>query len=59
MSLFALSNLRVSKLLKQALDLFPQVVSFTIRGQAWVLAEYKMWKAKVLQFQAQVSGGEQ
>jgi hypothetical protein len=43
----------------QALDLFPQVVSFTIRGQAWVLAEYKMWKAKVLQFQAQVSGGEQ
>ncbi|MGA9348919.1 MAG: hypothetical protein WBW48_08955 [Anaerolineae bacterium] len=43
----------------QAPDLFPRVISFTIRGQKWVLAEYDMWKARVLQFQAQTKGEEQ
>ena len=43
----------------QAPVLFPQVISFTFRGQDWVLAEYGMWKAKMLQFQARASGGEQ
>lgn len=35
----------------QASDLFPRVISFTVRGQSWVLAEYEVWKAIVLQFQ--------
>jgi hypothetical protein len=43
----------------QAPGLFPQVISFTFRGQDWVLAEYGVWKDKMLQFQARASGGEQ
>jgi len=43
----------------QAPDLFPRVICFTIRGQRWVLAEYDVWKARVLQFQARTKGEEQ